>query len=149
MNSNVNELRKLILENLERNLFETAEFLAEKLCCITEYSVDSVYLHCRALSGRGQHRRAISILNQTPAAIKESILSKTKNAPARSEEERAIFEYSFDCRLLAAQCQFDLEEWDECLALLTDSNDFKTGSGNCKEESESSSNDDALVRRSF
>ena len=87
--------RQLAKEYLNKHLYQSAMFWAEKAALLSNGYLDDVVLFIQSLCAGGQHRRAIGYLQRSP-----------------------LLEQNSSLRYLAAQCHGACEEWQEVLQLL-------------------------------
>ncbi|CAI7841353.1 unnamed protein product [Closterium sp. NIES-53] len=92
-------LRVIVRDCLDKNLISSASFLADKLACLSSQDPEDVLLLARCYYGSRQFRRALRLLR-----AEDLVHSDTR------------------FRLLAAKCLEQVKEWEECLALLEDAN---------------------------
>jgi anaphase-promoting complex subunit 6 len=92
------QLRKLVQDNFDKHLYDSAVFFADKLVSMSSGNRDDVFLLATAYYRSGQYRRAVNLLK------KNDLL----------EQKLSSLPFQF----LAAQCLAKKEQWEECVTIL-------------------------------
>jgi anaphase-promoting complex subunit 6 len=94
------QLRAVVQDCLNKSLFDTAIFWADKLVALTSHAIDDVFLLSTCYFKSKQYRRAVHLLKRCTQQLEG--------------DDRLRFQH------LSAQCLGELNEWEEALAVLGD-----------------------------
>lgn len=117
-------VRKLVQDALSKGLYATAIILAQELLILPESSLTDKFLHARCYFHNGEYRRCIASLEQGGFLATEAIRSvyecfhneefqQVGNVLQKFDVTLAV-----DAMLLAAQCLFAIDQFDDCILLL-------------------------------
>mmetsp|Transcript_17222 Transcript_17222/g.28307 ORF Transcript_17222/g.28307 Transcript_17222/m.28307 type:complete len:551 (+) Transcript_17222:192-1844(+) len=98
--ASLSRLRNLCRDYCAKHMHDSAMFLADKLVTMSGGAADDIYMLADVYFLTKQYRRAFHCLKR-----------------------RKLHTSSLRFKLLAAQCQAELKQWDECLAILGDSSE--------------------------
>lgn len=111
-------LRAIVADCVEKHLYGTATFFADKLAILSQHDEADVYTLCQAFFFSGQHRRALK-------AIQNFASSSASTGTVGGDLGAASPKFKY----LAARCLAECSEWDQCLEVLGDGEGDGEGEG--------------------